>query len=414
MSRGTSYEKLKPKAKVPTQGQGHYTMPLCRKENGMARKKKELSELPEKKGRADGRLSTSFKYEGRRYFVYAHTEEELEQKKLEKWFQVKTGQVERENPTLDNYYKRFTDNRRGRVAEMTLRTESFRYKNCADIKIKTTGTRLGAIRIRDIKPSDVQEVQNALSRSGRTTTTVNDSMAHLNHVFNKAMKERLIDWNPCTCIEPLKRKEKPARDTIHRALTIQETAAFFEAAKGNKYYNAYYVMIKSGLRIGELGALMAADIDTRNNIIKVSKTLTKDEVGAYIIGDTPKTDAGNREVPVQDDVIAIIKEQRNWNRLVYGSKVDGTIFKSAEGQLLREFQINREIKRICEKAGIEKFTCHAFRATFATRFIEQRPQDYKILSEILGHSNTKITLDLYTHSMKENKITAMQNIHIAI
>ena len=66
------------------------------------------------------------------------------------------------------------------------------------------------------------------------------------------------------------------------------------------------------------------------------------------------------------------------------------------------------------QAGIEKFTCHAFRNTYATRFIEQRPQDYKILSEILGHKDISITLNLYTHVMTENKVNAMNDVLIKI
>ena len=74
--------------------------------------------------------------------------------------------------------------------------------------------------------------------------------------------------------------------------------------------------------------------------------------------------------------------------------------------------MNREIKRICLEAEIDKFTCHAFRNTFATRFIEQRPQDYKILSEIMGHSDIKETLNTYTHVMIDNKVKAMNSVSI--
>ncbi|MCF0229463.1 MAG: tyrosine-type recombinase/integrase [Parasporobacterium sp.] len=70
------------------------------------------------------------------------------------------------------------------------------------------------------------------------------------------------------------------------------------------------------------------------------------------------------------------------------------------------------MSRICKDAGIERFTCHAFRATFATRFIEQRPHDYKVLQEILGHANIKITLNLYTHVMKDSKVRAMEDLVI--
>ena len=88
------------------------------------------------------------------------------------------------------------------------------------------------------------------------------------------------------------------------------------------------------------------------------------------------------------------------------------MFKSSEGDILREYTVNREIKRICKDAGIEYFTCHAFRNTFATRFIEQRPQDYKILSDILGHKDISITLNLYTHVMIDNKVKALKELNI--
>lgn len=364
--------------------------------------------------RADGRLQTSFTFEGKRYFVYGRTQSELEENKSRKRQELKEGKLEHDNPTLDNYYERFTENRRSKVKEATIRCQSFQYRNCADVVIDQNGKKLGQIRIRDIKPFDIQTVQRTLEKSGRTTETVNNCVDHLKHVFNAAVRDETIDRNPCRCIEHIKRTEKPCRETKHRALTQEETRTFFDAARGSSYYNHFALMIQTGLRVGELGALMAIDVDSKEMMLQINKTVTKDEIGEYVIGSTPKTDAGNREIPINSQALKAIKAQRNINKMLFGNKAEGTIFKSAEGALLREYTINREIARICKKTGIEKFTCHAFRATFATRFIEQRPQDYKILSEILGHANTKITLDLYTHVMKESKVTAMQNIVIAI
>ena len=119
-----------------------------------------------------------------------------------------------------------------------------------------------------------------------------------------------------------------------------------------------------------------------------------------------------RDIPLTDEVYNIIKRQEQLNRRVFGLEPNGLIFRSSEGKILREYAINREIKGICVEAKIEPFTCNCFRNTFATRWIEQRPEDYKILSEILGHKDVAITLNLYTHVMQENKIKAMNDIFV--
>ena len=364
--------------------------------------------------RTDGRKRKSFVYDGHRYYVYGNSEPELSEKERLKRNELEKGTLDRKNPTLNKYYEFFTERRRKKVKEATIRCQSFQFRNCADVKIGDTGKTLGEFRIRDITARYIQEVQAKLEESSRNTETVNNCMAHLSHVFNAAVKDDTIDKNPCKCLERIKREEPPARDTIHRALTETETKIFFEAAKDSFYINAFILMIQTGLRIGEVGALTLADVNQFEQTIRVTKTITKNEIGTLIIGDTPKTDAGNREVPLTERAMKCIRDQDRMNKMISWNKKLRTIFKSPEGELLREYSVNREIAKICKATGIEKFTCHAFRATFATRFIEQRPQDYKLLSEILGHANTSITLDLYTHAMKSKKIQAMRDINIAL
>ena len=364
------------------------------------------------KKRADGRYQMSFPYEGKKYYVYGSSLKELEVNKLNKIIELQQGSLDHDNPVLDKYYETFTDLRRSKIKESTIRCQKSSYRNCADVVIRNK-TKLGDMRIRDIKPKDIQAVQQALiAKKKYSTRTVNDCMKHLSHVFNAAVKDETIDRNPCRCIEHLRRTEPPARDTIHRALSVEETTAFFKAAAGSTFINCYKLMIQTGMRLGEACALTSADIDQDAGCIHVTKTVTRDEVGGYQIGDTPKTDAGRRDIPLTDIMLQIIKDQKLLLRkyMIFSQ----LLFPSTEGKILREYTLNRDIKKVCVKAGIEPFTCHAFRATFATRWIEQRPQDYKILSEILGHANIKITLDLYTHVMKESKDEAMKEIEIAM
>ena len=168
------------------------------------------------------------------------------------------------------------------------------------------------------------------------------------------------------------------------------------------------------MRIGEATALYMTDIDRNKGFIHVRKTISRDESGAYYVSEYTKTESGTRDIPLTDDLYNIIKKQIELNRSIFGFQWSGLIFQSIEGKILREYTVNREIKRICNDIGIEYFTSHAFRDTFATRFIEQRPQDYKILSEILGHKDISITLNLYTHVMTESKVNAMNDIWIKI
>ena len=184
--------------------------------------------MAKQKKRGDGRISKSFRFNGKRYYVYGRTALELAQAEHEKRIQLEQATEDRENPTLNAYYKRFTEHRRKKVKEATIRCQSFQFQNCTDVEVEKGGRTLGEMRIQDIKPFDIQKVQAELEKSERTTETVNNCMAHLSHVFNAAVRDETITRNPCKCIERVKRTEAPARETIHRALTEQETQAFFE------------------------------------------------------------------------------------------------------------------------------------------------------------------------------------------
>lgn len=366
--------------------------------------------------RADGRKRSSFTYDGKRYYVYGFSEKELRDKERAKLEELKSGIRDRKDPTLKAYYEIFTDNRRDSVKASTLATEICWFNACASVKVNRNGKTLGQCRLSEITPADIRKVQKDIRDSGKSTTATNSHIKHLKHIFKTAVDYDYIAKNPCRLAENLKKTEEPAEETIHRALSEQETKKLFSYAKEHDsyYYNAFYVMIHTGMRVGEIGALMPIDIDRKEKIIHVRRTIARESIG-YVIGDSAKTDAGERDIPVTDDVLEVIRNQQRMNRLLFGDDSHiKVIFPTTEGKLLTPQTPNRELRRICKAIGIDRITCHAFRATFATRFIEQRPQDYKLLSEILGHGNINITLDLYTHVMKENKVKAMNELKIVI
>lgn len=367
--------------------------------------------MAKRKKRTDGRLQKSFTYDGKRYYVYGKTAAELLENEVAKRKQLEQGEQDLYDPTLNSYYEHFTSIRRAELKGSTMRTQQCQFKGIADVEI-VPGKTFGSMRIKEIGRRDIEIVREMMQAAGKTPQNLNICFAHLNHVFASAVLDDTIEKNPCRALKPLKRDKPPARETKHRALTEEETRRFFEAAEGSFYLNAFLLMIKTGMRIGELAALYVTDIDTKNGFIHVRRTITRTEAGTYTVGADVKTKSGVRDIPLTDEAWRIIKAQEQLNRLVFGFKTEGMLFPSSEGHILREYTINREIARICKRVGIEAFTCHAFRATFATRFIEQRPQDYKVLSEILGHKDVWITLNLYTHTMTDTKVRAMQELMI--
>ena len=365
------------------------------------------------KKRADGRLQRTFSYNGKRYFVYGHNKKELDEKEHIKRLKLETKKDNRENPTLDQYHEKWERELAKSVKGSTIRSHGFRYKACANIVIESTGQRLGSMKLKEITVDDVREVQEGLQNGKRTTETVNNDIAHLSHIFHTAVKERVLDYNPCTPVKPLKRTEPEARDTIHRALTYEETDVFFKEAEKSFYYDVYRLALATGMRVGEIGAITQADL--KGGFIHIHGTVTKDETGGNIVGDTPKTRRGDRKIPINDTIREIIEHQKEINKMLDGDKIvtmNDRIFKAPERGLLVCYPVDREIKRICKRTGIQHFAMHAFRDTFATRALEAGI-DPRTLQELLGHSNFNLTMSLYGHVLNDRLEDAMRKIEKA-
>ncbi|ETP70919.1 site-specific recombinase XerD, partial [Lachnospiraceae bacterium JC7] len=251
-------------------------------------------------------------------------------------------------------------------------------------------------------------------RNDYSTNYINQVMKLLNCIMKAAKVEGVIDRNPCEGVKNLKRTEQEARETIHRALTLEETEEFFRAAKDRNswYLPLYEFLINTGCRIGEAGALQRSDIDIKNNVIHIRRTITISEVGIEI-GESPKTKTSKRDIPMNDAIKTAIQKQEQQNRDLFGDiiSLNSHIFSSMNGGFISSTVVIRDIKATLKNTGIDYFTPHAFRDTFATRAIEagMNPQTLK---EILGHSSYSMTMDLYAHVMENTKQKEMNLIRI--
>lgn len=156
----------------------------------------------------------------------------------------------------------------------------------------------------------------------------------------------------------------------------------------------------TGLRIGELCALKWGDIDFKNRIVKISKTIqriyVRDNNKKYtkLIITVPKTKTSIREIPLSEILIDLLLVRIPFDKEAY---ILTGIDKYIEPRTMRSY-----FSRFLKKNNIAHIKFHGLRHTFATRCINLGA-DYKTVSEILGHASVNITLNLYVHPQMEQK-----------
>ena len=267
----------------------------------------------------------------------------------------------------------------------------------------------GALSPGRIERQQLKQVQLVLSRD-YSVSTVNKCMSLIRTVLEAAQEEGMIVRNPAKRLRSLRETKKPARETIHRALTREETEAFFHAAReyGSWYLPLYSFLLNTGCRFGEAGALMEKDI--RDGGIRIERTLTKTLDGRLTVGRDAKTGCSVRVIPARHEALDAIREQQRQNTRQFTDD-GGPIFRAPRGGLLGARCVGKDIDALCRAAGIERFTAHAFRDTFATRAIESGMQP-KTLQEILGHADIGVTMNLYAHVMEDTKRMQMEAVRV--
>lgn len=172
------------------------------------------------------------------------------------------------------------------------------------------------------------------------------------------------------------------------------------------------ISLCTGIRIGELCALQWSDIDTESNIITINKTLQripdlKADNKTKVIIESPKSKASERQIPIPallHEQLESIKPQTN--------SPNHYVLTSSE-KYIEPSNYYVKYQHWLNECGIENHSFHALRHTFATRAIECG-MDVKSLSEILGHSDVKVTLARYVHPSMEQKSINMEKMNVYI
>ena len=344
-----------------------------------------------------------FMYQGKRYLVHGKTVTETQKAMTELKYKLEHGlYVAKEKLTLDEWYKIWLEEYKKNRVKLGTYTSYEKYYQSV---IKS---RLGSRNLNDIRGEHIQNLYNELVKEGYALSSIKIVSAVLNGCFKQAERNGLVERNPVKLAELPRQTEKKTR----KAMTREQQALFMEYAEESYLYHFFEVMLRTGMRKGEMQGLKYPDIDRKANVIHVRRTLKYIEHHGYI-EDTPKTRTSTRDIPLTAAVLEHIEAQRNY----WGFKVvnmNQYIFCNERGEALSRERIQAEIDRTIKRiraAGHDfpRITSHVFRHTFATRAIEAGMQP-QVLKTILGHSSLAMTMDLYSHVLPDTKAEEMEKI----
>ena len=189
----------------------------------------------------------------------------------------------------------------------------------------------------------------------------------LRDCLNKAVKNDLLQKNPCDNLQLPKYKSKRSK-----ALTHEEELRFVAACEKDPYGMQFLLCLFQGLRIGETKLLTLQDFDVAKLTLKIDKALND-----QYKPDTPKSETSNRMLPLFRRTSEAMEKMP---------------FRMARS----DKQVYDHFKSICREANVEGYTVHSLRHTFATRCAEAGIAP-SVTQKWMGHSTVDMTLNVYTH-----------------
>ena len=260
---------------------------------------------------------------------------------------------------------------------------------------------IGNKLLTDVKPIHCQKIFSDMADEGYKTTTIYQTRIALYNMFEFARENDVLIANPCK--KSLKSDMGKPSDK-KEALAIDVQKKFLEAVVGYSYENQYRFVLQTGLRTGELIGLKWSDIDFENRTMKIERTMEyRYKVGEWRVG-PPKSKSGYRTIPLTDEAIRILENQRSKNKSLKLVPMEwkDIVFLCRKGTPVKNSTYDTGLFKYCDRVGIPRFSMHVLRHTFATRCIEGGMKP-KTLQKILGHSNIGITMNLYVHITEDEK-----------
>ena len=243
----------------------------------------------------------------------------------------------------------------------------------------------GKSKLSCIKQIDVQQYFN--SHKSLSMVTLRRQLNILRGIFDEAIFNDLCTKNPVRNINIVSNKKEFITRAYNQsqAESIQNRCSPYIPIQA-----AIYIILSIGLRRGEVLGLLWEDIDIKNKIIHVRRSLAQGAIDVPVIGSV-KTKNSMRDIPITSDALI------NFLKLIPKSSQFVISGNGCAGFLpVKTFDTEYVsfTKNLCENLGIPRLTPHELRHTYGT-VLREKGLDLLSISKLLGHSDTKITEQHY-------------------
>ncbi len=283
---------------------------------------------------------------------------------------------------------------RHRVKESTLANYMTKWE-------KHLTDKFGDLTITSITPADIYEFIAEKQQAGLSNRYITDILVLIKSIFKYTANVYSIKNIMIGLIMPKKKAPEIVMLDDKQLKRLQE---FFSSHRSNLSLGMALASV-TGLRIGELCALQWRDIDFEKRILTVRKTIqrirSKGNHKTKIVITEPKSETSKRMIPIPECIMDYLSQFKG---------DDDEYVCSGTKKPVEPRKMQRHFVKILKNVNLPSIHFHALRHMFATKCVKLG-FDIKTLSEILGHSSIKITLEKYVHpdfSQKQELMKRMQ------
>lgn len=326
------------------------------------------------------------------------------------WLNAALVRIEKGEPieahpiTVDEYLDKWLHQAvQKRVREQTFHS----YK---DLLARHIRPAIGKQRLSDISALTLQTVYSKMLDAGLSARTVRYCHAVVSSAFKQAEKWGILEKDISRLVELPKQERR--KKTV---LSQEQTALFLQAVNEGPLGVVFNFAISTGMRPEEYLALQWDDIDFHRGIVTVQRVIVWRRGGGWHFQD-PKTEQSRRAVPIGAALQAMLREHKKnqlEERLRAGNLWEdhGLVFSSETGSPIETGNLRRRhFKPALDRAGLDpRIRLYDLRHTMATLLLKGNVHP-KIVSERLGHSTIKMTLDTYSEVLPNMQKVAVDQL----